>query len=143
MQVPRPRAQVQYQKPNRINAVSLTLTFVLGVAAWVGVSFWPVLILRSNVKNELAEVMPVLWKLNLRPEPQARADLIRLKRDVTARIRAVGVADDKLELTVGRSKEWISLSATFRTTAQLRGLKRVFTFTLSPKAETDAARVDW
>jgi hypothetical protein len=143
MQVPRPRAQVQYQKPNRINAVSLTLTFVLGMVAWLGVSFWPVLILRSNVKNELSEVMPVLWKLNLRPEPQARAELIRLKRDVLDRIRKVGVRDEKLELTIERSKKWISLRATFRTTAQLRGLKRVFTFTLSPTAETDAARVDW
>lgn len=143
MQIPRPRSKVEYQKPKRINAVSVTLALVVGLLAWVGISFWPVLILRSNVKNELSEVMPVLWKLNLRPEAQARADLIKLKKDVTARIRGVGVKDEKLEVTVERSKEWIALRAKFNVNAQLQGFKKVFTFALAPKAETDAARVDW
>src|SRR5688572_24846124 len=128
MQIPRPRSKVEYQKPKRINAVSVTLAIVLGIAAWVGISFWPVLILRSNVKNELAEAMPVLWELNLRPEAQARADLLKLKKEVTARIRTLGVKDEKLELSVERSKKWIALRAKFKTTAQLQGWKKVFTF---------------
>jgi hypothetical protein len=143
MQVPRPRSRVEYQKPARINAVSITLLVVVAIAAWVGVSLWPALILRSNVKNELFEAMPVLWKLNLRPDAQMRAELIKLKKDVITRIRKLGVTDDKLDLTVERSKQWLSMRASFTTKVQLRGLNKVFAVRMSPQAETDAARVDW
>ena len=121
----------------------MTLAAVLGLCTWLGISFWPVLILRSNVKNELFVALPTLWKLNLRPEAQARAELVKLKRSVIENIRKLGVKDEKLELTVERSKQWIALRATFSASAQLSGWNKRFVFQLSPKAETDAARVDW
>ena len=143
MQPPRPRSQVQYQKPRRINVVSVTLAICFGIACWVGLSFWPVLILRSNVKNELFEALPTLWKLNLRPEAQARAELVKLKRNVLERLRKQGVKDEKLELSIDRSKKRIALRANFSAPARLLGFQKTFVLALAPSAETDASRVDW
>jgi hypothetical protein len=140
---PRPRKQVEYQKPRRINAVSLTLSAILGLLIWAGVSFWPLLVLRSNVSTELAEAIPRLWKLNLRPEPQARAELPKLRRQVIEKLRQLGVKDDKLELVMDRSKQRVALTARYKATGSLQGWKRQFVFNFSPSIETDAARVDW
>ena len=107
--------------------MSVTLAAMLGLCTWIGLSLWPVLILRSNVKNELFIALPTLWKLNLRPEAQARAELVKLRR-VIENIRKLGVKDEKLELTVERSKQWIALRATFSTTAQLSGWNKRFVF---------------
>ena len=140
---PRPRQQVQYHRPRRINTVSVTLALILGACLWVGFSFWPLLVLRSNVKNELAEAMPHLWKLNLRPDSQSRVDLPVLRKHVIDRLRAVGVKDQKLELVVDRNKERIAMTARYAASGSLRGWDRTFVFAFAPRVETDAARVDW
>jgi hypothetical protein len=140
---PSPRKQVQYQKPRRINAVSVTLSAIMGVCIWAGVSFWPLLVLRSNVSTELAEAIPRLWKLNLRQEAQARAEMPKLKKQVIERLRALGVKDDKLEVVLERSKQRVALTARYAATGSLTGWKRQFVFHFAPSIETDAARVDW
>ena len=139
---PRPRQQVQYQKPKRINVVSVTMLLMLAASIWVGMSAWPLLVLRSNVKNEIEEVMPRFWKLNLRTEAQAREELIKLKRHLTERIRKVGVTDDKLQLVFDRNKKRVAITAHFKTVGQLQGWKRQFVLRFAPRAETDAGRVD-
>ena len=140
---PRPRQQVQYQKPKRINVVSVTMLLMLAASIWVGMSAWPLLVLRSNVKNEIEEVMPRFWKLNLRTEAQAREELIKLKRHLTERIRKVGVTDDKLQLVFDRNKKRVAITAHFKAVGQLQGWKRQFVLRFAPRAETDAGRVDW
>jgi hypothetical protein len=140
---PRPRKQVEYQKPRRINAVSVTLSAIMGLLIWAGVSFWPLLVLRSNVSTELAEAIPRLWKLNLRQEAQARAELPKLRKQIIERLRALGVKDDKLEVILERGKQRVMLTARYKATGSLQGWKRPFVFQFAPSIETDAARVDW
>lgn len=140
---PRPRQQVQYQKPRRLNTVSVTLLAVTGVLVWVGISFWPLWVLRSNVKNELEEAMPRLWKLNLRPDAQARSEAAVLRREIVQKLHQLGVKDQKLDLAVDRNKERVALTATYSASGELRGLERKFIFAFAPRVETDAARVDW
>lgn len=140
---PRPRKQVEYQKPRRINAVSVTLSMILGLMIWGGVSFWPLLVLRSNVSTELAEAIPRLWKLNLRPEAQARAEMPKLRKQVLEKLRQLGVKDDKLELVMERGKQRVTLTARYSATGSLQGWKRKFVFQFAPSVDTDAARVDW
>jgi hypothetical protein len=140
---PRPRKQVEYQKPRRINAVSVTLSLMTGLFVWAAVSFWPLLVLRSNVSTELAEAIPRLWKLNLRQEAQARAEMPKLKKQIIERLRTLGVKDDKLEVVLERSKQRVALTARYSAVGSLQGLKRQFVFRFAPSIETDAARVDW
>jgi hypothetical protein len=140
---PRPRSQVQYQKPRRINSVSVSLALMVGLLVWVGISAWPAFVVRSNVANELSDALPTLYRLNLRPEAQARPEILKLKRHVTDRIRQAGVTDEKLEISIERSKKLIGLRATYTTVIALKGWKRTFPVRFSPNEQTDAARVDW
>jgi hypothetical protein len=143
MIAPRPRKHVEYQKPRRINSVSVTMSLMLAMAIWAGISFWPLIVVRSNVKSEIEEVMTRFWKLNLRTEAQARDELVKLKRHLTERIRKAGVTDDKLELVFERNKKTVAISARYRTVGSLRGWDRKFVFDFAPRSETDASRVDW
>ncbi|HEY0706913.1 MAG TPA: hypothetical protein VGG33_08955 [Polyangia bacterium] len=143
MNVPRARKQVEYQKPRRINSVSVTMALFLGLAVWAGISFWPVIVVRSNVKSEIEEVMPRFWKLNLRTEAQAREELAKLRRHLTDRIRKAGVTDDRLELVFERNKKTVAITARYRTVGMMRGWNHKFIFDFAPRAETDASRVDW
>jgi hypothetical protein len=140
---PRPRQRVEYHRPRRINAVSVTLMLIVGACAWVGFSFWPLIVLRSNVKNELAEAIPHLWRSNLRPDSQARAELTALRRQLVERLHQLGVKDSKLDLAIERNKKWVSMTAHYSATGSLRGWDKTFVFAFAPKVETDAARVDW
>jgi predicted PurR-regulated permease PerM len=143
MAPPRPRKQVEYQKPRRINAVSVTLSVILGLLIWAGVSFWPLLVLRSNVSTELAEAIPHLWKLNLRQEAQARSELPKLRKQVIERLRALGVKDNKLDVILERSKQRVTMTARYSAVGSLQGWNRKFVFNFAPSMDTDAARVDW
>ncbi|HEY0711597.1 MAG TPA: hypothetical protein VGF45_02920 [Polyangia bacterium] len=143
MIAPRPRKQVEYQKPRRINSVSVTLAAMMAATVWAIISFWPIIKVRSNVKSEIEEVMPRFWKLNLRTEAQAREELAKLRRHLTDRIRKVGVTDDRLELVFERNKKTVAISAHYKTVGTLRGWDRKFVFDFAPRAETDASRVEW
>src|SRR5687768_7533305 len=116
MAPPRPRQQVEYQKPRRINTVSVTLSMILGLMIWTGVSFWPLLVLRSNVSTELSDAIPRLWKLNLRPEAQARVEMPKLRKQIIEKLRQLGVKDDKLEVVMERGKQRVTLTARYSAT---------------------------
>lgn len=141
--IPQPRQKVEYKRPGRINAVSITLFLILGAAGYVGYSLWPALQLRASVKNELADALPQLWRLNLHPEQTARPSLIKLKQSLVERIRKVGVKDKKLEVVLDRGKERVGLEARFVASALFPGLGKRVELNMRPRVETDAARVEW
>jgi hypothetical protein len=138
-----PRAKVQYKKPRRLNAVSATMGLFLIAAGYLGVALWPLYSLRSNVESELADALPQLWKLNLRPESYAKPELGKLKRLVIERVRKLGVTDKKLEVILERGKKRIAMEARFEASAVLPGLKKVVLLKFKPRVETDASRVEW
>jgi hypothetical protein len=141
--LPQPRRQVEYRRPRRINGVSVSLVVVLAAAAYTLYSLWPVFTLRAAVKNELADALPQLWRLNLRPSDDAGPELVSLKQAVLSRIRGAGVKDKKLELVVQRGKEKVAIEAHFTATAVFPVWDKRVPVSCSPRVETDAARVEW
>jgi hypothetical protein len=138
-----PRQKVEYKKPRRLNVVSISLALVLGAMAYTMVALWPVITLRSNVKSELSEALPHLWKINLLPEGRARAEVVKLKKIITDQLRKTGITDDKLELVVNRDKQRVALEARYAAAASFPWSQRKWVLRFSPRVETDAARVDW
>jgi hypothetical protein len=138
-----PRQKVEYKKPRRLNAVSISLAVVVGAMVYTFVALWPVITLRSNVKSELSEALPHLWKLNLLPEGRARAEVVKLKKIITDQLRKTGIKDDKLELVVNRDKQRVALEARYAAAATFPWSQRKWVLHFSPRVETDAARVDW
>jgi hypothetical protein len=140
---PAGRARVEYRKPRKINVVSVSMLLVLGAIGYVLFALWPVYTLRASVKGELQEVLPRLWKLNLLPDVTSRPELVKMRKELLDRLRKVGVTDKKLELIVERDKKRVALEARFSTEAHFPWLDKRKVFHLAPRAETDAARVEW
>jgi hypothetical protein len=138
-----PRQKVEYKKPRRLNVVSGTMALVLGALIYVGVALWPLATLRSNVKSELSEALPHLWKINLLPEGRARPEIVKLKKLITEQLRKTGIKDDKFELVMARDKQRVALEARYTAAAVFPWSQRKLVLRFSPRVETDAARVDW
>ena len=141
--IPAAKKKTEYKKPRRLNVVSFTLLVLVGAAGYLLYAVWPLLSLRSQVRDEMAEALPALWKLNLRPEGQARSDLAKLRRMMLEKLRKAGIKDQQFELVIDRDKKRVAIEARYAATAALPGLERKLSLKFSPRVETDAARVDW
>jgi hypothetical protein len=137
------RKKVEYKKPRRLNAVSGVMALVFGGFVYFMVAIWPLVTLRSNVKDQLADALPHLWKINLKPEGEARRELTGFRRQLLADLRKTGVKDKQLELVVDRNKKEVALQARYAANATLPGTTRTIQLKFSPRVETGAARVDW
>jgi hypothetical protein len=133
----------EYRKPSKVNVVSFTLLLIVGIFAYLVYSVWPVVTLRLRVKSELEDVLPNFWRVNLRPEDYARTEIARMKRELLEKLPRLGVRDKKLEVVFERGKKRVAIEARFSSSVTFPVLNKTRTFQLSPRAETDAARVDW
>jgi hypothetical protein len=140
---PQRMQRTEYRRPRKVNAVSLSLLAFLGLIAYLVYSVWPAMTLRLRVKSELEDVLPNFWRMNLRSEEQARIEIPRMKRELMEKLPKLGVRDKHAEVVFERGKKRVAIEARFATTVTFPVLNRTKTFQLAPRAETDAARVEW
>jgi hypothetical protein len=133
----------RYKQPNAINGVSIGLVLLVAATGWVVLSAWPVIALNSNVKNELNDALPRVYRANLRDEPGATVETTRLHDELEAKIRALGVDDGKMAIEIGRSPKTVSIDVRYQATVHLMWLTKTRVVALHPRVETDAARVEW
>jgi len=134
---------VKYRKPHSINAVSVLLLLLTGLVVYMLVCTWPVYSLSSRARGELLDALPMLYRANIRPDNVAASMIADLKKSVPKALRKAGVRDPHLEVVFSRSKEEVSIEAHFTATAFFPGINKSWDFNLSPRAVTDAARVEW
>jgi hypothetical protein len=134
---------VKYKKPRAINAVSIGLFFLMGVAVYFAIYAWPVYSLSSRAKGVLLENIPILWRANLLNEGAALTMINDLKKSLPAALRKAGVKDPNLKVVFSRDKKEVSIEAQFKASAYFPGIDKTIEFNLSPRAITDAARVEW
>lgn len=132
-----------YRKPKKINVVSFTLLAIVGIMVYLVLAVWPAVTLRLRVKSELEDVLPNFWRVNLRPEDYARAEIARMKRELLEKLPKLGVRDKHPEVVFERGKKRVAIEVRFSTSVTFPVLNKTRTFQLAPRAETDAARVDW
>jgi hypothetical protein len=133
----------RYRKPRSINAVSVGLLLLLGLAVYVAIYTWPVYTLSSRAKGVLLDSIPMLYRANLRSADVALVMINDLKKAVPNLLRKEGVKDPNLEVIFNRSKTEISIEAHFVATAFFPVINKSVEFHLSPRAVTDAARIEW
>jgi hypothetical protein len=134
---------IRYKQPSSFNGVSVALFLLVALTAWGVLSAWPVIALNSGVKNELEEVIPRIYRANLRPEPAAGDEIARIQEELMARLRALGIDDTKLAVDIQHDAKRIAVEARYRATATLKGLQKSHTFDMHPRVESDATRVEW
>ena len=133
----------RYKQPRSLNGVSVALLLLVALTAWGVLSAWPVIALNSGVKSELEDVIPRIYRANLRPEPACSEEITRVQEELTGRLRTLGVTDPKLAVEIQHNEKRISVEARYKATATLKGLQKSHTFDLHPRVETDATRVEW
>jgi N-acetylmuramoyl-L-alanine amidase len=133
----------KYRKPRRINTVSVGLLLLFGLGIYVIVCTWPVYSLSSRAKGVLLDAIPMFYRANLRSEDVASAMIRDLKKSVPLHLRKAGVRDANLEVVFTRSAKEVSIEAHFVATALFPVINKTFEFHLSPRAVTDAARIEW
>jgi hypothetical protein len=145
MPMPHPQRTIPttYKKPGCINAVSLVMLLFLAVTVYLGYCMWPLVALRLRVKGDLEDVMNRYWRANLRGEENARREVALMRKELTAKVAADGVKDKKVDFVFTGNKKRISIEARFIAPVYFPGLNKTYAFPMAPKAETDAARVDW
>lgn len=137
------RQQTDYKKPNRFNSVTLILLFIVGLVAYLGFVFWPVVVMRSRARSELQEVILEVWRVNLLPAALASRDIAALKTKTIGKLRQVGIADKKLQIVIDRNPKRVWIQANFSIEVYFPWLDKRELIPVSPRAETDAARVEW
>jgi hypothetical protein len=143
MQIPQRTQPTKYKKPGRINVVTGILLLIVAAVAYVGYATWPILALHSRVKSEMDDHLPHLWRANLREERYAQPLIARMKKELMAKLPKLGVRDKKPEVLFERGKKRVAIEARFTATAEFPGIDYIHVFHLSPRVETDAARVEW
>jgi hypothetical protein len=133
----------KYKQPRRINAVSVVLVLLLVGAAYVAFSSLPVYTLYSNVKNELEDALPRLYRANLLPEPESTVGVDEIRRGLIERLTALGVANTESALTITRDARVVALGVDFGTHIDLKLVGKKIPLTLHPRAETGAERVSF
>ena len=133
----------RYKQPNAINGVSIGLVVLVAATAWLGLSVWPVIATNSNIKNELHDALPRVYRANLRDEPGATVETTRLHDELEAKIRALGVDDGKLAVEIARNQKSVSIEVRYHAIVHFMGLQKTRLVALHPRVETDAARVEW
>ena len=137
------RRSLDYKKPRRLNVVSGVMALIFGGGVYYAVAIWPLVALRSNVKDQLAEALPDLWKINLGDEAAVRRQLTPFRKKLLENLRKAGVKDKKLELVVDRNKKVVALQARYAALASFPGIGKRIEMKFAPRVETDARRNDW
>lgn len=139
---PQATKRTSYKQPKRLNIVTLLLLAIVATAVYVGYAMWPVVNLRMRVQSELEDVLPQLYRANLRQESVAKKQEQDLRKELATRLPKAGVKG-KYEIRFFRNKNVVAMEVHFSTTTTFPILDKKRVFQLVARAQTDAARVEW
>src|SRR3954462_3581258 len=88
---PKARERTQYRKPNRLNSVSLTLAAIAGLMIYFGYAFWPLWLMRVRARGVLEDVLPELYRLNLRGDSIAKQEIPKMQKDLLVLMKKAGI----------------------------------------------------
>ncbi len=134
---------MKYKKPRTLNWVSIGLVLLLGLGVYLGYHLWPVYTSASRAKAILWDHIPALYKANLRGNDLAVSMIEDIKTSIGVELAKAGINDKAAKVFVSRDPKEIALEVRFKAKAHFPFPDRTFTFELSPKVVSDAARIDW
>jgi hypothetical protein len=134
---------MKYRKPRTINWVTFMLLGMVGLVVYVTVYMWPVYATRSRVKGILLDLVPALYKANLRPDDVSRVMIEEIKLSFAEELKKAGINDKGVKLFLRRNPKEVELEARFKVKARFPWPDKTYEFELSPKVVSDATRVDW
>jgi hypothetical protein len=132
-----------YKQPRRLNAVSLTLLGLVGLAGYVAHAAWPAIALNADLASAIEDALPRLYRANLLPEPESSVGADEVKQSLVERLAALGLERPEDRLTVARDAKVVAIGLAVPVVIHLALLHLSFPVTLRPHAETSAARVSY
>jgi hypothetical protein len=120
-----------YKQPSSFNPVSLVLLLALGGAVYAGVKFAPPYWRDRQVKTLVDEAANRFYRERSNPGIEAT-----LRTDLTAQIRALGIDDPDLVVSVERAASKLRVAVSYTVVVSHPGNK-ITTLRFSPTTETD------
>ncbi len=143
VRTPQLRQRVEYKKPGKINAVSITMTMMLGIIVYVAYCVAPSFYLRSEVSTLLSNEIVTWFNANLRPTAERSIRKRKMLDALVLTLRKKGVADPELDVEAYGDKKTVWLEARFKTRVEWLWLNKHWDWKHAPRIETSAERVDW
>jgi hypothetical protein len=140
---PQRRQRVEYKKPGKINAVSISLLMFLSLLGYVGYCLWPSFHLSSEVSTLLRTEIITWFHANLRPTAERSIKKRKITDALTLELRKKGVRDPELDLEIYGDKKIIWIEARYSTRVDWIWLNKTWDWKHTTRAETSAERVDW
>jgi len=135
--------RIRYKKPSSFNNVSLFLILAAGVGVYLIIYLWPVFNESSRVKAILLDHIPMLYRANLLPNETAIPMIEKIKESIDVQLAKIQIDPKRVKVAIARNAKEISIQARFKCKAHFPFPDRTFEFEVSPKAISDATRVDW
>lgn len=132
-----------YKQPRAINAVSLTLFAIVGLAGYAAFAGWPILTLNADIKSAMEDALPRLYRANLLPEPESTTAADQIRQSLTEQLTQLGIEQADAMLHVVRDSTSVAIDVNVVRSLDLKWLHLKFPVRLHPHVETSAARVSY
>jgi hypothetical protein len=96
--------RVSYKKPRKFNFVTFLLLLLLAAAAYVAIKFGPPYYRKWKAKGPLSTAANSVYPKRNFPEESLQAFFDKLKGQVTAELRAIGITDPGLKVYVNMNR---------------------------------------
>ncbi len=127
---------VQYEKPRRLNFVSLVILAIAVAALYAAVKFGPVYYRRWKAAGAISEVVNKLYASRLATGEREAAVYDELRRELLGRFNDIGIDESTVEINFQKTPTSAEITANYREVVRHLFIDKTTTmeFTLSEDA---------
>lgn len=106
--------RVSYKKPRKLNFVSFVLIVILAVVIYGSIKFGPPYYRKWKAKGPLSNAANAVYPKRNLPEENLQAYFEKLKKEVTAELRTIGITDPGLQIHISKVGTEVTVTADYQ-----------------------------
>jgi hypothetical protein len=127
-----------YDKPRRVNAVSVIIFLMLAAALYAAVQFGPPYYRKWKSSGILSEAANKVYPKRLLPADLSAEFTEKVRADTAAQLRGLGISDPGLRVLVEVVGGRVSVSAEYVEIIKHPFVGKITTLSFAPRADIDA-----
>jgi hypothetical protein len=129
-----------YDKPRRVNAVSVIIFLVLAAAAYAGVQFGPAYYRKWKASGILSEAANRVYPKRMLAADLAADFIEKVRGETAARLREIGIADPGMRVLIDVKPTAIGVSAEYVEIIKHPFVGKITTLSFAPRFDLDASK---